>query len=131
MRFFTILFLFLVAASGADSDLAGHYSGEWKSNSAGGGGSFRLNLDATAGGTWKCEVVFTYAGAEVKTQMHEVKVNQSKLDAAYDFDLMGNALRSHITGELKGKAFDGVYHTTTVDGSAAVDDGVWNASQAK
>jgi hypothetical protein len=129
MRYLTILFVFLLIASAADRDLAGRYAGEWKSSGSGGNGSFRLSLEPAPDGTWKCEVTFTFAGDDVKTIMREVKVEQSKLDVSYDFDLMGNTLRSRITGEWNGKAFDGKYQTT--GGGAAVDDGVWNAARAK
>src|SRR5882724_6611871 len=130
MRYITILFVLLMIASGADRDLAGRYAGEWKSNSAGGGGAFRLSLDQSPDGAWKLDVVFTYAGAEVKTIVREVKVGQSKLDASYDFDLLGTTLRSKITGELKGTAFEGRYQTTTVDGAAVADEGTWTAARA-
>src|SRR5579871_558494 len=129
MRSIIILFALLAMASGAD--LSGRYAGEWKSTNAGGGGSFRLNLAPGDGGAWKLDIVFTYGGEEVKTITRSVKVDQSKLDAAYDFDLLGNPLRSNITGEWNGKAFEGKYKTTTVDGATAVDDGVWNAAPAK
>jgi hypothetical protein len=130
MRLIAILFLMFAAVSAAAApDLAGRYAGEWKSNSAGGGGAFRLSLESGTGG-WKCDVVFAYAGQDVKTVTKEVKVDGSKLDVSYDFDLAGNALRSHVTGELNGKSFEGKYQTTTVDGSAAVDDGTWNAARA-
>jgi hypothetical protein len=131
MRYIIVLFAILMIASGADSDVAGRYAGEWKSNNGSGNGAFRLSLEKAAGGAWKMDVVFTYAGVEVKTIQHEVKVDQSKLEASYDFDLMGTTLRSKISGELKGAAFDGRYQTTSVDGGAAVDDGVWNAARAK
>jgi hypothetical protein len=63
--------------------------------------------------------------------MRQVKVEQSKLEAAYDFDLLGNTLRSRITGEWNGKALDGKYQTTAADGGTAVDDGVWSAARVK
>ncbi|HEV3197251.1 MAG TPA: hypothetical protein VGZ73_05075 [Bryobacteraceae bacterium] len=131
MRYITILFVLLTIASGADRDLAGRYAGEWKSNSAGGGGAIRLSLEPAADGAWKLDVVFTYAGEEVKTITRQVKVDQSKLDASYDFDLMGNTLRSKITGELKGAAFEGKYQTTSVDGATGVDEGTWSAARGK
>lgn len=131
MRTITILFALLMIGRGADRDLAGRYAGEWKSNSAGGNGAFRLSLAAVPDGAWKLDVVFTYAGEDVKTIVRQAKVEQSKLEASYDFDLMGNALRSRITGEWKGTAFEGRYQTTTVDGGATVDDGVWSAARAK
>jgi hypothetical protein len=131
MRYITILFVLLMIASAADRDLAGRYAGEWKSNSSGGNGSFRMSLDPAPGGAWKCEVTFTFAGEEVKTIVRQVKVDQSKLEAAYDFDLLGGTLRSRITGDWNGKAFEGRYQTTAVEGGAAVDDGVWSAARAK
>ena len=57
MRCITTLFVLLMIASAADRDLSGHYSGEWKSNSAGGSGSFRLSLEQARGAAWKCEIV--------------------------------------------------------------------------
>ena len=128
-RYITILFVLLMMASGAD--LSGRYAGEWKGNSSGSSCAFRLSLEQAAGGAWKLDVVFTFGGEEVKTITRSVKVDQSKLDASYDFDLQGNPLRSNITGEWNGKAFEGKYKTTTVDGSTAVDDGVWSAARAK
>ena len=131
MRYITILFVLLTIAGAADRDLPGRYAGEWKSTNAGGNGSFRLSLEQSPDGAWKCEVTFTYGGEEVKTLMRQVRVEQSKLEASYDFDLLGNALRSRITGEWNGKAFDGRYQTTLLEGGAAVDDGVWSAARVK
>jgi len=131
MRYVMIILALLLSASAADSDLAGRYAGDWKSNGGGGNGTIRLSLEPASGGAWKCEVSFALAGADVKTTMREVKVDQSKLEAAYDFDLMGNVLRSRIKGELKGNALEGSYQTTTVDGGTAVDDGLWKASREK
>jgi hypothetical protein len=131
MRYVTILLTLLLTASAADSPLAGRYAGDWKSNGGGGNGTFHLSLAPGSEGAWKCEVSFALAGADVKTTMREVKVDQSKLEAAYDFDLMGNVLRSHIKGELKGNGIEGSYQTTTVDGGSVVDDGIWNAAREK
>ena len=123
------LFLLLLLFA-ADSDLAGRYAGEWKSNGAGGGGSFRMSLEAPSGGAWKCEFAFAFGGEDVKTTLRACKLEQSKLEATYDFDLQGNALRSKVTGTWNGKAFDGQYETTTSDGGTAVDDGTWTMTPA-
>ncbi|MGA2594463.1 MAG: hypothetical protein ABSH32_31580 [Bryobacteraceae bacterium] len=131
MHRLTVLILFpLLMLFAADAGLAGRYAGEWKSNGAGGGGSFRMSLEAQSGGAWKCEFGFTFSGEEVKTTMHACKVEQSKLEATYDFDLQGNALRSKITGKWDGKAFAGQYETTAGDGGDAVDDGTWTMAPA-
>ncbi len=87
----------------ADTGLAGRYAGDWKSNGAGGGGTFHLKLES-ASDAWKCEVSFTVGGAEVKSTMRSCKVDQSKLEAVYDFELQGNTLQSKITGQWNGKA---------------------------
>ena len=92
-----------VAAAGT---LAGRYTGEWKGSSA---GTFRLSLDSAAGGAWKCETTFTLSGEEVKTVMRQCKVDQSQIDAAYDFDTQGLSLRSQITGHRSAKGFEGTY----------------------
>jgi hypothetical protein len=131
MRYIFIWLALFMIASAAEPGLAGRYAGEWKSNAAGGNGSFRLNLEPAADGAWKCEITFTFGGEDVKTAVREVKVDQSKLEAAYDFELMGNTLRSRISGELKGNTFEGRYKTTTVEGGDAVDEGVWTATRAK
>jgi len=130
MRYLVLVFvLLLIPIRAADKDLAGKYAGEWKSSSAGGGGAFRINLQVTPEGAWKWEVTFTYAGQEVKTTPVQVKVEQSKLEGSYDFDLQGFTLRSRITGEWNGKAFEGKYQSGAADGSATVDEGVWNAAK--
>jgi hypothetical protein len=126
LKFALVCLLVLMTASAAD--VAGRYAGEWKSNGGGGAGAFRMSLESGSGGACKLEVTFAFAGSDVKTSMHECKVDGSKVDASYDFELMGNQLRSHIVGELKGDAIKGTYQTTTTDGGP-VDEGVWNASR--
>ncbi len=130
MRVLSLVFLTLLCVSAADSDLAGQFTGEWKSNGSGTGGPFRMNL-TTADGAWKCEVSFTFADAEIKTKNCAAKVDHGKLEASYEYDVAGNVLRSKIVGEWSGGAFAGQYHATTVDGGAAVDEGTWTAAKAK
>ncbi len=132
MRYAAAVFLaVLFVARAAAPDLAGRYSGDWKSNGSGGNGSFRMNLEHGDGGAWKGDVTFTFGGAEVKTVTREVKVADSRVEISYDFDLIGNELRSRVTGEWNGKGFEGKYQTTSVDGSTPVDEGVWSAAPAK
>src|SRR5258708_15362634 len=132
MRCLSFLFLLLlVQVRPADRDLAGRYAGQWKSNGSGGGGAIRLTLDLPPDGAWKWDVSFEYAGADIKTTPHDLKVSQSKLEGSYDFELQGFSLRSRLTGEWNGKVFEGRYETTTTDGSTGVDDGVWNVARVK
>src|ERR1051326_9577380 len=133
MRYLTFLMMLLALfqVRAADRDLAGRFTGEWKSNGSGGGGAFRMKLDVTPESAWKWEVTFIYAGAEIKTTPRDVKVKDSKLEGSYDFDLQGFALRSQVTGEWKGKAFEGRNVTTTTDGSTGVDEGTWKLTRAE
>lgn len=121
--------LVLAAASvpAVPDSLAGSYRGDYKGNAA--SGTFRLSLETGAGGAWKCAVSFTLNGEDVKTTMRECRVDQSKIEAAYDFDALGLALRSHITGEWKSSGFEGSYRTTTTDGTVEVDQGAWSAAR--
>ena len=131
MRRFTIWMLLLVLGGYcADRDLAGRYIGEWKSNSSGAGGALRMTLDAAPDGTWKCEAGFSLEGTDMKTTTHEIKLQDSKLDVSYDFEVQGATLRSHMTGEWNGRVFSGRYETTVIGGDG-VDAGTWSASRAK
>lgn len=131
MHRFAWLILFSLLLLGADSDMAGRYTGEWKSNGAGGGGAFHITLDAQSGGAWKCGAGFTFNGEEIGTTHCTVKLEQSKLELAYDFELDGNPLHSKLAGQWNGKTFDGQYETTSTEGGDAVDDGSWQAARAK
>ncbi len=126
----TLLVLFALPLMSTGGDHAGRYAGEWKSNGAGGSGTIRMSLQPQADATWKCEVSFNFQGDDVKTTIHSCKVDQSTLEASYDFELENTPLRCKITGQWNGKAFEGKYETATVDGGEAIDDGSWNAAPA-
>ena len=79
-------------------------------------------------GQWKADVVFTMGSDEVKTKVKSVKVDGSKIDIIYDFDLQGTALESTISGQLTGKVLEGTYKTKTVAEGSPVDEGTWKAS---
>ena len=115
----------------AAADIAGKYAGDWSSSANGASGEFRLSLAAAGAGKWNLEVTFTLAGAEVKTVTHSIKVEGTSIEAAYDFDLGGNRLRSAIQGKLAEGKLAGVYKTTTVAEGVAVDEGAWKAAPAK
>ena len=116
-----------VSASAAGSgSVAGHYSGQYQGGSS---GTFNLQLEPGSGGAWKCEVTFTLSGENVKTTMRQCQADQSKIEAAYDFDALGFTLRSHISGQWNQKGVEGTYKTSTTDGSADVDQGSWSASR--
>ena len=123
--------LLFFAAFAADRDMGGRYAGEWKSTASGNGGAIRFSLEAAAGGGWKSELSFALAGADVKTSMREVKLQDGKIELVYDFDVQGASLRSRVKGDWNGTAFSGNYVTTLTDGSEGVDGGTWNAAKGK
>ena len=124
------MLLLVLGGYSANPELAGSYTGEWKSNASGTGGGYHMTLEAAPDGTWKCEAGFILEGAEIKTTTHEIKIQDSKLDVSYDFEIQGASLRSHMTGEWKDGMFRGQYQTIVIGGDG-VDEGTWSASRAK
>jgi hypothetical protein len=105
---------------------AGTYKGTY-SGSAGASGDFVVSLTPADGGEWKSEVTFTLGGADVKTKVTSVKVDDAKVKIVYEFDLQGTVLESTVTGELKEGTLSGDYHTKAVQDGSAVDEGTWKA----
>jgi len=130
-RLLTAVLVLIVAAFAADRDLAGRFAGEWKSASSENGGTIQFVLDQQEGGVWRCALTFTLDGSDVKTVMREVKVQDGKIEVAYDFEVQGTTLRSRLKGEWDGGAFRGKYETTVSDGSQQIDNGSWSASIKK
>jgi len=111
----------------ADDAIKGSFVGDW-SGSSGGSGTFRLLVEP-ADGKPKCTVSFTFAGEEVKTNVTLCKIEATKLDAQYDFELGGNHLQSTIHGDLKENALKGEYHTKALADGSDVDAGDWKAAR--
>ena len=88
-----------------------------------------MTPDAVPDGNWKCDTSFPLDGAEDKTTTHQIKLQDSKLDVRYDFEVQGANLRSHMTAEWNETVFKGRYETTLIDGG--VDAGTWSAGRAK
>lgn len=109
----------------AAAEIGGTYKGSWSGT---GSGDFRMKLDPSGNGECTADVVFTLGTEEVKTKLKSCKVDGSKIDIVYTFDLQGTALQSAVTGQLAGKNLEGTYKTTTVADSAPVDEGTWKVS---
>jgi len=127
-RLMMLAVLTALAGVCADRDLAGSYTGEWKSAS-GAGGVYRMTL-AGADGKWTCDASFVYEGSEVKTRLHEILLKDSKIDVSYDFEIQGAGLRTRMRGEWNGDAFLGKYETSVIGGDG-VDSGTWSAARVK
>ena len=130
-KLMAVVLIVIAAASAADRDLAGRFAGEWKSATSENGGTIQFALDPQDGSAWKCDLTFSLSNGEVKTVMREVKLQNGKIELAYDFDVEGTTLRSRVKGEWDGDAFRGKYETTVSDGSQQVDSGAWSASRKK
>ena len=110
----------------ADDAIQGNYVGDW-SGSSGAGGKFKLSVTQQDGKT-KCTVSFDYAGEEVKTNVTLCKIDGPKIEAQYDYDMLGNRLQSTIHGERKGSGLEGKYQAKALANGAPVDDGDWKAA---
>ena len=108
---------------------AGKYVGTW--TGAGGQGDFRIALaPGAAQGEWTADVSFTLNGQEVKCKTAYIKIDGTKLEVAYDFNLGEFKARSTIVGQINGADLSGDYTTKGEDGSS-VDAGTWKASLVK
>jgi hypothetical protein len=65
----------------------------------------------------------------VKTQVVSATLDGDKIEAAYEFTLGDNKLRSAIAGRLNGSRLEGTYKTTAVAAGAQVDEGTWKATR--
>ena len=119
--------LLAISSFAADRDLAGGYSGEWKSTATAYSGALRFVLE-NQGGTWKGTASFTLDGAEVPCTIRTVKIQDGKIELVYEFEAQGTVLRSTQTGEWKDMEFRGSYSTATADGQG-IDQGTWSAKR--
>jgi hypothetical protein len=112
------------------ADLAGTYKGSW-TGGAGANGDFRVVLTPGESDAWKADVTFTFNGDEVKTKIVSVKAEGSKIEIVYDFDLGGNAIRSTVTGTVKGASLEGTYVSKAVADGSPVDEGTFKAARVE
>lgn len=127
MRFLTLLCLaaISVVSLGAQDKIGlGTYKGTYAGGA--GGGDFHLTLKVDSKGGIAGDVGFTIMGEEVVGKITSLKLDGSKIEFAYDFDIQGTKLQSSGEGTAKGKALEGTYKTTA-DG-AAVDQGTWKTT---
>jgi hypothetical protein len=128
MRILATLFLTLaLTLTAAAADLDGTYKGTWSGGQA--SGEITMTLRTVDGAT-KAEVSFAFGGQDNKCHVTSVKVDGSKIEIVYDFDLGDVKLQSTATGELKGKVLEGSYKTKSLADGSAVDEGTWKATSS-
>lgn len=128
MRWVALLLATCLVLS-ADNIAPGKYTGTWQGTS-GGSGDIGLTL-ASADGKWTADVTFTLSGQDVKCTVKSLKVEGSKLEVSYTFDLQGLKLQSTVAGEMTGNKFTGKYHTVSVADGSAVDEGTFEAAAVR
>jgi len=121
--FATAVFVFSAAAA---ADFAGTYKGTWTGGQA--DGEITMTLRSGDNGSATADVSFTIAGQDVKCNVTSVKVDGSKIEVVYDFDLGDVKLQSTATGQLSGKTLEGTYKTKSLGDGSAVDEGTWKAT---
>jgi hypothetical protein len=124
-RLAACLIAMFFAAAGQSSP-AGTYKGKWSGNSA--SGDFSLVLEQN-GDQWKATVRFTLGETEVPATVRMLRVEGSKVETKYDFDLGGNKLQSHLEGEVKDGVFHGRYKTKALADDSGVDEGACEAKR--
>ena len=125
-RRIVVALLLLCLACFGQSSPAGTYKGKWAGGAA--NGDFTVRLER-AGDEWKATVQFTLGGADVPTTMNMLRVDGSTIEMKYDFDLGGNKLQSHLTGEIKEGQFSAKYKTKALADDSAVDEGTCEAKR--
>ena len=108
------------------ADINGTYKGTWTGGQA--NGDITLTFRLGDAGATKADVSFTIAGQDVKCNVTSVKIDGSKVEVIYDFDLGDVKLQSTATGESNGKTLEGTYKTKSLGDGSAVDEGTWKAS---
>ncbi len=129
MRLLFVCLMLALSAPCADKQWAGTYLGDWSSTIGATKGSFRMTLKSAAGDPWQAEVTFTLGDREVKTTVKRLKIADSKIEVAYEYDLGDNRLMSEITGELANGKLEGRYQAKTVPDGSPIDEGVWKCAR--
>lgn len=117
----------MAAVLSAEPIAAGSYKGKYEGSS--GGGDIKISL-TLVDGKWNGEAGFGLGGQDVKCKVISLKVDGSKIQMVYTFDLGGTVLQSAIEGEMKGTTLAGTYKTKVPADGSAVDEGTWSASTA-
>ena len=125
-RRIVVVLLLLCLACFGQPNLAGTYKGKWAGATA--SGDFTVRLER-AGGEWKATVQFTLGGMDVPTTINLLRVEGPTFEMKYDFDLGGNKLQSHLTGEIKDGQFSAKYKTKALADDSAVDEGTCEAKR--
>jgi hypothetical protein len=113
------------ATDPAKNPIAGNYTGTWQSSS-GANGKLRLTLKPHGSG-WGAEASFSFEGVEATTKMKSVKVDGTKLELEFEWELRGDPGESKLTGELSGEKLSGTYQSKS---GSEPTHGTWTVTRS-
>jgi hypothetical protein len=103
--------------------IAGKYTGIWKSDAESGNLSLNLKQDGAA---WSAEASFTFQGAEVAATVTSVKVDGSNVEIVLGWNIDETPGVSRLTGKLADDKLNGTYQSETPEN---VTTGTWNVTR--
>lgn len=113
-------------AAAAAASLQGKFAGEWKGQEES-TGALKLNFKQDAAGAWTAEAAFTFDGAEIPAKTKSIKVEGSKVELVFEWNVQGTSGRSSLKGELKGDTLEGKYDSNVAE---AASSGSWKVKRA-
>ena len=104
----------------------GEYKGTWKGRDDS-SGDLKIKFTTGADAKLTAEAVFTFEGTAVPTRTKTLKVEGSRVELAFAWDVQGVSATSRLTGEIKGDRLEGTYESSTAEGAAT---GSWSVTRA-
>ena len=114
------------AATPAAAAPSGEYKGTWKGRDDS-SGDLKIKFATGADAKLTAEAVFTFEGTAVPTRTKTLKVEGSRVELAFAWDVQGVSATSKLTGEIKGDRLEGTYESSTAEGAAT---GSWTVTRA-
>lgn len=105
---------------------SGEYKGTWKGRDES-SGDLKIKFATGADAKLTAEAVFTFEGTAVPTRTKTLKVEGSRVELAFAWDVQGVSATSKLTGEIKGDRLEGTYESSTAEGAAT---GSWSVTRA-
>lgn len=128
MRFFAAVTLLCFFTLGlAVAQAPGDYDGQWTSDQSGDSGKFHCSLKKS-GDSWDSSAYFVYQGEKIIGSPKSTKVDGSKLEMVFEYEIGGMTLHSVMTGEWTGNTLEGKYASKSSDESP-VDTGTWKVTR--
>ena len=113
------------AAATAAAALPGKYAGQWKGQEES-SGALKLSFKQDAAGAWTAEAAFTFDGTEIPAKTKSIKVEGTKVQLVFEWNVQGTTGQSRLTGELTGDTLEGKYDSNVAE---AASSGSWKVKR--